>query len=104
MVVTNRTKCLRSRQIGKKFWVAQTKQSEYYVFLGSRKQAVPPAAEIVASVNSKPKFHYFETPSAVSAVRACSDERGKGLICIGERGGVLCSSCLNEQSRPSTND
>ena len=41
MVVTNRTKCLRTRQIEKIFWVAQTKQSEYYIVLGSRKQQFP---------------------------------------------------------------
>ena len=51
--------------IEKIFRVAPTKKSEYYVVLGSCKQAVPPAAEIVKSVNSKTEIHYFESPSAV---------------------------------------
>lgn len=103
MVVTNRTKCLRSRQIRKIFRIALTKQSEYYVVLGSRKQAVPPAAEIVKSDNSKPKFNHSEGLSAVNAVRILSDWRCEGFNGTEERG-FLCSSCSNEQSRPSTND
>jgi hypothetical protein len=66
VVVINRTNSLRALTIEQSFWVARPKQSEYYVVLGSRKKAVPPAAEIAQFVNSKTKHHHSESLSAVS--------------------------------------
>jgi hypothetical protein len=74
MVVTNRTKCLRSRQIEKIFRIAREKQSGYYVDLGSCKQAVPPAAEIV-SQSFRNRYFITLRASVLSAVRVCADSR-----------------------------
>lgn len=65
----NHTNSQRIMRMQEKLWVALTKYSDYYVLLGSCKQAVPPAAEIGKSVNSKPILHHSERLGAVSSSR-----------------------------------
>ena|SRR5215213_7954261 len=66
MAVIDRTNSLSSLEINGRFFVAHPKLPGYYVFLGSRKTAVPPIATFAKSGNSKTSSHHSESLCAVS--------------------------------------
>src|SRR5215203_2196175 len=103
MAVMDRTKYLPRLDIHERFFVAHPKLPGYYVFLSRARRRFPRSPQLQKSGNSKTSRHHSESLSAVSGLGFVEIPLTK--ICSAMRkGGFLCSSCLNELSRHSTND